>query len=117
MSHTCLTCYVDIHVPYLTLQMHTLMFVHTSYFMGCLHYMNFLFPVNPGVKSHYHYGLIMWMIAEWILEVYGGSMVECLRLRGCGLERHRRRCIVSLSKALYPLLSSGSSQEAPSRHD
>ena len=32
-------------------------------------------------------------------------------LDGCGFEPHWRHCGVSLSKALYPLLSTGSTQE------
>ena len=34
-------------------------------------------------------------------------------LKGCWFELHRRRslCVVSLSKTLYPLLSTGSTQE------
>ena len=39
------------------------------------------------------------------------------RSRGCGYEPHQRHCIVSLSKTLYPLLSTGSNQEDPSRHE
>ena len=38
-------------------------------------------------------------------------------LRGCGFEPHWRYCIVSLSKTLYPLLSTGSTQEDLSQHD
>ena len=34
-----------------------------------------------------------------------------LRLRGCRFEPHWRHCIVSLSKTLYPLLNTGSTQE------
>ena len=41
---------------------------------------------------------------------------ECGGLRGCGFEPHRRHCVVSLSKMLYPLLSAGSTQEDPSQH-
>ena len=36
---------------------------------------------------------------------------------GWGLDPHRRHCIVSLSKTLYNLLSTGSTQNDPSRHD
>ena len=39
------------------------------------------------------------------------------RLRGCGFEPNQRHCIVSLSKTLYPLLSTGSTQEDPSQHN
>ena len=38
-------------------------------------------------------------------------------LRGCGLEPHQRPCVVFLSKTLYPMLSTGSTQEDLSRHD
>ena len=37
--------------------------------------------------------------------------------RGCRLEPHGRLCIVSLSKTLYPLLSTGSAKEDPSRNN
>ena len=43
--------------------------------------------------------------------------VQDSRLRGCGFEPHQRYCIVSLSKKLYPLLSTGSTQADPSQHD
>ena len=39
------------------------------------------------------------------------------RSRGCWFEPHRRHCIVSLSKTLYLLLSTGATQEGLSRHD
>ena len=38
------------------------------------------------------------------------------RLRGPSFEPHQTKCVVSLSKALYTLLSTGSTQEI-SRHD
>ena len=38
------------------------------------------------------------------------------RLRGCGLEPHRRHCVVSLSKTHLSLLSTGSTQKDPSQH-
>ena len=34
-----------------------------------------------------------------------------LRSRGCRFEPHCRHCVVSLKKTLYPLLSTGSTQE------
>ena len=40
-----------------------------------------------------------------------------LRSRGCGFEPHRRHCAESLGKTLYPLLSTGSTQEDPSQYD
>ena len=40
-----------------------------------------------------------------------------LRSRGCGFEPHWKHCGVSLCKTVYPLLSAGSTQENPSRHD
>ena len=43
-----------------------------------------------------------------------GSVVECL---GLGFEPHRRHCVVSLSKARLPLLSTGPTQEDPSKHN
>ena len=36
---------------------------------------------------------------------------------GWEVEPHQGHCIVSLSKKLYPLLSTGSTQDNPSRHD
>ena len=39
-----------------------------------------------------------------------GRVLE-FRLRGCGFEPRRRHCIESLSKTLFPLLSTGSTQE------
>ena len=44
---------------------------------------------------------------------HGGSVVECLTRDQvvCGFKLHRRHCFVSLSKTLYPLLSTGSTQE------
>ena len=39
------------------------------------------------------------------------------RPRGCGFKPHRRHCIESLSKALYPLLSTDSTQVEISQHD
>ena len=38
-----------------------------------------------------------------------GSVVECKTLNG-GIETHRRHCVVSVSKTLYPQLSTGSTQ-------
>ena len=38
-------------------------------------------------------------------------------LRSCGFEPHQRHFVMSLSKTLYPLLSTGSTQEDPSLHD
>ena len=46
----------------------------------------------------------------------GGRVLD-LRPQGCGFEPYRRHCIVSFSNSLYPLLSTGSTQEDPSRHD
>ena len=37
--------------------------------------------------------------------------------RGCGFEPHRGHCVVSLSKTHLSLLSTGSTQEDPSRHN
>ena len=39
------------------------------------------------------------------------------RSRGCEFEPYRRRCVVSVSKTLYPLLGAGSTQEGLSQHD
>ena len=50
--------------------------------------------------------------AQWL----SGRVLDS-RLRGCGLEPHRRHCVVSLSKTHLFLLSTGSTQEDPSRHN
>ena len=39
------------------------------------------------------------------------------RSRGCRFKPHQQLCVVSLSKTLYPLLSTGSTQDDLSRHD
>ena len=49
-------------------------------------------------------------IRTWVIGVFS------LRSRGCWFKLHQRQCIVSLSKTLYPLLSTGSTQEM-SQHD
>ena len=48
-----------------------------------------------------------------------GSVVECLTpdQGGWGFEAQRDHCIVSLSKTNKSLLSTGLTQEDPSRHD
>ena len=43
-------------------------------------------------------------------------MAECLT-RDLGAEPHGGTIVVSLSKTLYPLLSTGSTEEDQSRHD
>ena len=45
-----------------------------------------------------------------------GSVLD-LRSSGWKFKPHRRHCVVSLNKTLYPLLSSGSIHEDPSPHD
>ena len=40
-----------------------------------------------------------------------GRVVDLGESKGCELETHGRHCVVSLSKTLYPLLSTGSTQE------
>ena len=51
-------------------------------------------------------------------EEHSGSVVVFdLISRGCRFEPHQRPCLVSLSKTLFPLLSTGSTQEDPSRHN
>ena len=39
------------------------------------------------------------------------------RLRDCGLEPHWHHCVVSLSKTRLSFLSTGATQEDPSRHN
>ena len=68
-------------------------------------------------------GLMHWVKIYWVMqgsrEERSGSSVECLTQdsRGCGFNPHRRHYFVSLSKTLYPLLSTGSTQEDPTQHD
>ena len=50
--------------------------------------------------------------AQWL----SGRVLDP-RPRSCGFEPHRRHCVVSLSKTHLSLLSSGSTQENPSRHN
>ena len=45
------------------------------------------------------------------------SSVLELRSRGCKSESHVRHCIVSLSKTIYPLPNTGSTQEGPFQYD
>ena len=45
------------------------------------------------------------------------SRVFSSRSRGCRLEAYQRHCIIPLSKALYLLISTGSTQEYMSWHD
>ena len=49
-------------------------------------------------------------------QLLSGRVLD-LRSRDWGFEPHRRHCVVSLSKTLCPLLSTGLTQEDPSRHD
>ena len=52
-----------------------------------------------------------------ILMEGGGSLVESLTQdQEVADLSHQRPCVVSLSKTLYPLLSTGSTQENSSRH-
>ena len=46
-----------------------------------------------------------------MMEERSDSVLD-LRLRGRWFQPHGRHCVVSLSKILYPLLSTGSTQEA-----
>ena len=48
-----------------------------------------------------------------------GSVGRVLDLgsKGCLLQTHLRHCVVSVSKALYSLLSTGSTQEDLSKHN
>ena len=50
--------------------------------------------------------------AQWL----SGRVLDS-RSRGWGFKPHRRHCVVSLSKTLYPLLRTGSTQEDRSQHD
>ena len=50
--------------------------------------------------------------AQWL----SGRVLE-LKQMSCGFERHGPHCIMSLSKTRLSLLSTGSIQEDPSRHN
>ena len=51
-----------------------------------------------------------------VVEKHGGRVLV-LGLRGCRLKPQRRHCIVSLSKTLYSMLSTGATQEYLSQND
>ena len=65
------------------------------------------------ITFFYHVTLKLILSGVWWLS---GRELDS-RLRGSMFESHRRHCIVTLSKTLYPLLSTGSTLEDPSRHD
>ena len=65
-----------------------------------------LWPNSKMFHTHTHWGACC----------LSGSVLN-LRSRGCRLEPYQRQCVVSLSKTLYPLLSTGSTQEDRSPHD
>ena len=50
--------------------------------------------------------------AQWL----GGRVLD-LRQRGRGFEPHQPHCVVSIRKTNISLLSTGSTQEDPSRHN
>ena len=52
----------------------------------------------------------------WAAQWLGGRLLD-LRPRGHGLESHQHHCVVSLSKTQLSLLSTGSNQKYPSRHN
>ena len=59
-------------------------------------------------------------IFHFMLHVYTGMNFQIIfRLSGCWYQAQRCRCVVSLGKTLYPLLSTGSIQEdrKASQHD
>ena len=60
--------------------------------------------------------LLAYLFAEHSCSV--GRVLD-LESKDCWLKPHCRQshCVVSLSKTLYPLLSTGSTHEDPSRHD
>ena len=58
----------------------------------------------------------LWSVIVAFLEEHSGRVIDS-RSRSCELEPLRRHCVVSLSKTLYPLLSTGLTQRDPSRHD
>ena len=57
----------------------------------------------------------VWLSQEARLEMVGLRVRASLE--ACGLEPHQRLCFVPSIKTLYPLLSTGSTNEDPSRHD
>ena len=70
--------------------------------------------------------LSMSTIVSFCLQRNGVSKALCkrvsgrvfdLRQRGCGFKPHRRHCVVSLSKTHLSLLSTGSTQDDPFRHN
>ena len=58
-------------------------------------------------------GLVDFVIAQFAIQEVEYFTPDA---RGCGFKPHRKLCIVSFSKTLYPLLSTGSTWEYPSRH-
>ena len=103
-------------------------FVHEGCFnlsKQCRPWWNAAFHLGlHGLPKKKHLGVSsIQIVKKWICNKYqqlieerSGRVLDW-RLRGCGFEPHRRHFVVSLSKTLYPLLSAGSTQEEPSRHD
>ena len=56
----------------------------------------------PSIIHHNNFLKVAWWLS---------SRVHDSRSRGCGLELHHRHCVVSLSKTLYPLLSTGTTEK------
>ena len=65
------------------------------------------------IEAHGPAGLLKTIyVVQWLC----GRVLDS-RSRVCRLEPHRRHCIVSLNKKVYPRLSTGSTQEDPSCHE
>ena len=64
-------------------------------------------PSGAISPSYYIYRGAWWL---------SGRVLD-LRPRSCGFKPHQRHYFLSFSKTPYPLLSTGSTQEDPSRHD
>ena len=60
-----------------------------------------------GVEPHWRHSGAQWL---------SGGVLD-LRSEGFGVEPHWRHCILSLSKTLYHLFNTGSTQVDPSQHD
>ena len=111
---------------------------HTSLVNGLFHNSN-LYWLNPDIfiyRQMIHFSLdfytrnkllkvfckslvaLYWLIYSGKKEWFSGRVLD-LRSKGCWFETHRKRCIVSFSKTLYPLLSTGSTQKVrkTSQHD
>ena len=65
-------------------------------------------PNSVAILALFNFGIfhIDRQLHQNKIDERGGSLVECLT-QDRGFEPHQRHCVVSLSKTLYPLLSTG----------